>query len=339
MNDASNMHSEFSLIKNYFQRKSKHFSELGQVRQMPQARSDVVLGIGDDAAIIQIPEGYHMVCSIDTSVSGVHFIPDTPASAIGHKALAVSLSDLAAMGATPAWVLMSLSMPVVDKKWLAAFCDGFFALADAYCVQLIGGDLTRGQLAITTHAIGYLPQGQGLFRHAAKVGDTIALTGSLGGAGLALQALRGQISLSQEKLWNLQQCLYRPQPRVVAGFTLLNQAHGAIDLSDGLLSDLQHILTASQVGADIYLDKIPIHPILRAESAMPWEIALSSGDDYELCFTLTPQNWQQINEQLAECGIACYAIGEITEAVEQLRVYERAGGRIWEFKKQGYKHF
>lgn len=294
---------EFELIQRFF-------------TEQKVQRSDVLLGIGDDAALLSPPLGSTLVVSTDTLVAGVHFPHDTAAEAIGYKSLAVNLSDMAAMGAEPAWATLAITLPHNDAPWLTDFSRGLFTLAKAFGVQLIGGDTTHcpagGPLTITVQIMGFVPQGQALTRHGAQPGDGIFLTGSLGDAGLGLQ-LRAQ----QDSSTAAQQLIRRleyPMPRVAAGMALRGIASSAIDVSDGLAADLGHVLAASGVGADIAIARLPLSEALRGLAAEDaWQQAVSAGDDYELCFTAPLAQEAEIVAQLQAVDCPCLLIGEISE--------------------------
>jgi thiamine-monophosphate kinase len=319
---------EFDIIGRYFGRQGLR-------------RADVIVGIGDDAAILRVPEGQDLVVAIDTLISGVHFPEDTPPACIGYKALAVNLSDLAAMGAVPAWATLAMSLPHVDRAWLAAFCRGFFALADEYDVQLIGGDTTRGPLSMSVQVHGLLPRGHGLRRSGARVGDRVFVTGRLGEAAMALQWLQGrrQLAVADDVLRACLERLNRPRPRVEFGLRLRELATSAIDVSDGLVADLGHILTASGVGAKIDLGLLPtlaeLIPELAPEHA--WDLALSGGDDYELCFTVAADREHALVDIATECKVCVTRIGEIV-ADTALRLQCPDGSRF-EPTATGYRHF
>ncbi|MEN8179332.1 MAG: thiamine-phosphate kinase [Pseudomonadota bacterium] len=301
-------------------------------------RSDVRLGIGDDCALLTVSQGMQLVVTMDTLVSGVHFLPDVDPAALGHKALAVNLSDLAAMGAEPAWITLGLTLPEVNPQWLTEFSRGMGQLAARHGVQLIGGDTTRGPLSITIQAQGFLPIGQGLLRSGAQSGDLIYVTGVLGDAGLGLRLL--QQKLSQGSLQTkLIQHLERPEPRVEAGLALRETATSAIDISDGLLADLGHILQASEVGAEVYLDQIPLSPAVKAaiETEDDWSLPLASGDDYELCFTLPPDCEGKMSEMSASLNLSMTCIGKISPE-PGLRCW-RDDNILWEPADSGYVHF
>ena len=261
--------SEFDIIARYFK------------RQRPE-RDDVLLGIGDDAALLQVPAGQQLVVAVDTLVAGRHFPEQTSAADIGYKALAVNLSDLAAMGATPAWATLSLTLPAVDGSLVTGICRWIFCLADEYSVALVGGDTTRGPLSVTVQVHGFIEPGKALRRDAANPGDAVFVSGVPGEAACALkQVLQGETPAD-----TLLQRLNRPQPRVSLGQSLVGLASAAIDVSDGLLADLGHLLSASGCGATLWPDQLPSSPALQALPAgQVLDCQLNGGDDYELCFT------------------------------------------------------
>lgn len=319
---------EFQSIYSYFAKQSLQ-------------RSDVVLGIGDDCALLSVPDGQDLAVSIDTLVAGVHFPIDTAAEDIGYKSLAVSLSDLAAVGAEPAWVTLAVSLTELDENWVAQFCRGFFALAKQHNVQLVGGDVTRGQDTITTQLHGFVPAGEALRRSNAKVGDLIYVTGAIGEAGLGLQLLQNKFQLPDScahQRDDLIQRLNRPEPRVAIGTALRGIANAAIDISDGLVADLKHILEQSQLGATIHLHKLPVAKCFAEvfDAVNGWQQPLTAGDDYELLFTV-PQNEKTTVELLASqhsCAVTC--IGEI-EYQPGMRCY--LDGRLMQLETSGYEHF
>jgi len=280
------------------------YSEFELIRLLSQEsiknRPDVMLGIGDDAALLNVPAGMQLVVSMDTLVHGVHFPESTTPYNIGFKSLAVNLSDMAAMGAEPAWATLSLTLPEADSDWLQEFCRGFFSLANHFGVQLIGGDTTRGPLSATVQMHGFVPEGQALRRDAARVGDLIYVTGTLGDAGIALSLL-GQEQNEIDHCYLLER-LERPSPRIATGLMLRSVAHAAIDISDGLLADLQHICQASGVGATINVDALPLSTAYKSVMVLsdlddPFSLPLSAGDDYELCFTVSPDNVSKLHQQ------------------------------------------
>lgn len=295
----------------------------------------VVLGIGDDAALCEVPPGMQLVISTDTLVAGVHFPVDTAATDIGYKALAVNLSDLAAMGAEPAWFSLALTIPDMDMDWLQAFAHGVLELANEHKIALIGGDTTRGPLSITVTVHGLVPSGTALRRDAAKPGDDIWVTGSLGDAAAALQ----QIGTGLQSM-KLRHRLDRPTPRVAAGLLIRGLANAAIDVSDGLAQDLGHILKASAVGAEIELGRLPVSSSLlefHPDDETRWRLQLSGGDDYELCFSASPKDAFAIEQALAECGVSASVIGHIkADAGLQLLTPE---GDALVLRNAGYQHF
>lgn len=290
------MLSEFELIARHFAR-SPRFESHG-----------VALGVGDDCALLTPSAGCQLAVSVDTSVAGVHFPAEAPPAAIGHRALAVALSDLAAMGAAPRWCLMALSLPEVDDGWLGEFAAGFHALCEQSGVALVGGDVTRGQLAISVTVHGEVPVGAALTRHAARPDEVLAVTGTLGGAHAGLKAWQaGERDLAQPLLASY----LLPQPRLTAGQALRDLASAAIDLSDGLLPDLGHLCEASGVGAELDVTALPLAVGLVAalgeEDAR--QAALAGGDDYELLVSLPQAALGEAQSRLDALGVPLTAIG------------------------------
>ncbi|MCG8486261.1 MAG: thiamine-phosphate kinase [Chromatiales bacterium] len=316
---------EFALINQYF-------------KQLTTPRQDVVLGIGDDAALLQVPEESLLVVSVDTMVSGVHFFEDVAADALGHKALAVNLSDMAAMGAEPSWATLALTLPEVDEQWIADFCRGFAGLANRYNVSLIGGDTTRGPLSVTVQIHGVVPKHQAMRRAGARVGDDIYVTGTLGDAALGLRVLESAQALTADQQ-TLVNRLERPQPRVEAGLALRQLAHSAIDLSDGLLADLGHILTQSGVGASLQLEQLPLSAELISVMGddMDWSRVVSAGDDYELCLTLPAACREEVAAVARQLSLPITRIGSI-EAEPGLRCFDKPG-KPWHSPQLGFDHF
>jgi len=317
--------SEFDIIRHYF---AGHRS----------SRDDVMVGIGDDAALLQVPPGRVLAVCMDTLVAGVHFPLETTAAGIGHKALAVNLSDLAAMGAEPAWATLALTVPDNDATWLASFSDAFFALADRYAVQLVGGDTTRGPLAVTVQAHGFVTPGKALRRQGARPGERIYVTGTLGDAGLALRMTDPGDS------W-LRTRLDFPEPRIEAGLVLRDYASAAIDISDGLLADLGHLLEGDRLGASLRIDALPrSEAFLEAMQVLDpdrrgvyYELPLSAGDDYELCFTVAEKYCGEMEARLAGIPGGCRWIG-VVEAAPGIRCY-RDDGSPYRPSVIGYQHF
>jgi thiamine-monophosphate kinase len=316
---------EFALIRHYF-------------GALTAARSDVVLGIGDDCALLRPTPGSELAVTADTLVAGRHFPVDTAPFDIGWKALAVNLSDLAAMAAEPQWFLLALTLPAADSAWLAAFAAGLRTLADQFGVALIGGDTTRGPLSITITAFGSAPAGTALRRSGARPGDLVCVTGTLGDAALGLQ-LRGAVVAPTEADDDerfLQARLDRPSPRVQAGLALRGLASAAIDLSDGLAGDLGHILTASGVGADLNPAQLPMSAAFARVHAPAQRLQLQAagGDDYELCCCLPPA---QLAAAQARLDLPLTVIGEIS-AQPGLRWHDTRAGAPAPVL-HGYRHF
>ncbi len=318
---------EFSLIARYFDR-------------VRSTRRDVETGIGDDCALLTVAEKQLLAISTDTLVSGIHFLPDIDPRDLGYKALAVNLSDLAAMGADPAWLTLAITLPEIDEPWLEAFSDSLFEQLDYYDMQLIGGDTTRGPLSMTLGIHGLVPAGRALKRSGARAGDWIYVTGTPGdsAAGLAILQDRLAVADAQQADYLLKRHL-RPKPRVLHGQALRDRASSAIDLSDGLISDLGHILKASDCGARIMLDSLPYSDAMRdnvdAEQALRW--ALAGGEDYELCFTVPELNRGALDVAIGNLGVPFTCIGQIVPASEGLQFFEE--GRPVTLDLKGYDHF
>ena len=315
------------------------FSLIDRIRQRTaQSRDDVRLGIGDDAALLAVPSGQELAVAIDTLVEGVHFPRGTAPADIGWKALAVNLSDLAAMGATPAWALLALTLPNADEAFIDGLADGFAQLAQTYRLALVGGDTTRGALTVSVAVHGFVPPGKALTRAGAQVGDAVLVTGTLGDAAAGLRLLQ-QSHHSDAQSNYLIARLHRPTPRIAAGLALRERASACIDVSDGLLADLGHICAASGVGAEIEAALLPRSSALldRFDDARPRDFALSGGDDYELCFTVPPQRVASVQADLAKLGCGATRIGRIVEG-EGVRVRD-ADGQWLEPAQQGWDHF
>lgn len=301
-------------------------------------RDDVNVGIGDDAAIVTVPENYELVITMDTIVEGVHFFPDTCPSHIAYKALAVNLSDLAAMGATPAYFTLSLTLPHSDQRWIEKFCEGLAPIIIDQQIQLIGGDITQGPLSITIQAHGYIEKNKAIRRNGAKPGDIIFVTGALGISALAVQLLENKLTLNTtdhyERVMNR---FYRPPYRVGVGHALRGIASAMIDISDGLAADLNNILIQSRIGASIYTKRLPISPDVTL--AMSQEdailLALSGGEDYELCFTLPPHRVGHLQHLTFDTPITM--IGEISNE-HGLRCINSVGHDL-SLRRLGYEHF
>jgi thiamine-monophosphate kinase len=298
-------------------------------------RADVVLGIGDDAALLQPSANEHLVVAMDTLNAGVHFPEETAPADIGWKALAVNLSDLAAMGARPAWCALSLSLPQADAAWVDGFLDGFCALASEHDIALVGGDTTRGPLSVCVAVHGFVEPGRALRRDGARAGDLVWVTGTLGDAAGALAQWRA----GQEMDPGLRARLERPQPRIAVGRALVGIAHACIDVSDGLLADLGHVCAASGVGAEVSLDTLPWTEALRTHFDLDTRRTLqaSGGDDYELCFT-APESARDAMAQITQdTGVQIVRIGRVV-AGSGVRAFD-ADGEAWHAPRKGHEHF
>lgn len=315
--------NEFELISRYFARRET---------------SGTLLGIGDDAAVLSLTRGRQLVAAIDTLVEGTHFLAGTPPDALGHKALAVNLSDLAAMGATPRWSLLALTLPAPIEAWLRDFAQGFFRLADAHGVALVGGDTTRGPLSISVQVLGEVLPGGFLTRGGAQTDDAVYVTGTLGDAAIGLRSLRADAGEPGPELLAMRRRLTHPTPRVEFGQALVGVATAAIDLSDGLAGDLGHILAASRVGAILDLAALPLSdPVRAAVVAGGWDPVLRGGDDYELCFTAPAASNEEIGSLAAKADVRVTRIGIIT-AQRDLRA-RREDGVLESLIPRGFDHF
>jgi thiamine-monophosphate kinase len=319
------MLSEFSLISRYFDRPLR-------------AGSRTDLGIGDDCALLRPAPGSQLAISSDMLVEGRHFFAGADPRLLGHKCLAVNLSDLAAMGAQPLGFTLALALPAADEAWLSAFSEGLFALADRHGCELIGGDTTRGPLTICITIFGDIPAGQALRRDAAQAGDDIWVSGSLGDARLALAAYRNEISLDAADLAVAGMRMHAPEPRIALGLALRGLAHAAIDISDGLAGDLAHILERSSVGATVDADALPASPVLgRQPQALRRNYTLAGGDDYELCFTAPSSLRGEVEALANHAGIALSRIGTI-DAATGLRLVDSTGAPI-SLEVHSFDHF
>ncbi len=320
------------------------FGLIERIARRAGGRADVALGIGDDAALLQMPAGQQLVVTADTLNDGVHFPAETAPADIGWKALAVNLSDLAAMGAQPAWCTLSLSLPEASPAWVDGFAEGFFALADLHGIALIGGDTTRGPLSISITAMGQVPAGQALRRDGAQVGDDIWVTGVPGEAGVALSLWRARRLQVQRPshipaLEQLRLRLARPTPRVAAGLALRGLATAAIDVSDGLLADLGHICTRSGVAAEVLASALPASPAAAAagQAGLFQAVRATAGDDYELCFCAPATLRRQVAESMACVAVPVTRIGYI-RAGNQVRLVNGEGDLL-EMPTPGFNHF
>lgn len=320
------MLSEFALIRRYFTHAAPHTR----------------LGVGDDGAVIRVGRGKDLVVSADMLIAGRHFEPAADPRRLGHKALAVNLSDMAAMGATPRWATLSLALHHVEPAWLRGFAQGFMQLARRHGVDLIGGDTTRGPLAICVQIMGEVPAGRFLTRSGARGGDEIWVSGHIGDAALALAAMKRRLRLSNKALQALRRRLDRPSPRVALGEALRGIARSAIDISDGLCADLGHICERSRVSARIEFDRLPVSPIVRGHLRVSAgrEAVLAGGDDYELCFTAPPARHRAVRSAASRARTKVTVIGEITAPSREgaVTVFDREGRRM-ELKSAGYDHF
>jgi len=319
--------NEFALIARYFQR--------------PVHDASVRLGIGDDAAVVAPTPGCELAISVDMLVEGRHFLADVDPEALGHKTLAVNLSDLAAMGARPRWALLGGALPDADERWLDAFARGLFAIADRFGVSLIGGDTTRGPRNLCVTIVGEVPAGTAITRAGAHVDDDVWVSGTLGDAMLALAAMQGRTRIDDDALARLRVRLERPEPRVALGEALRGIATAALDVSDGLTGDLAHILDASRVGARIELASIPCDDLLTGklstERPIALECLLAGGDDYELCFTAAPRDRDRVIAAGRVSGVHVRRIGAITSE-RGLRVVD-ADGEAMPSLPRAFDHF
>jgi thiamine-monophosphate kinase len=316
----------------------KEFQLIRQIQQQTSAgladakETGVTLGIGDDAAVLEVPAGYQLVAAMDTLNAGTHFPLDTSAFDIGFKCLAVNLSDLAAMGAIPRWALLSLSLPQAGSDWVRSFTDGFNSLARSHGLSLVGGDTTSGPLSVSLTALGIVEPGKALQRSAAKAGDLLVVSGAVGGAAFALAQLQAGKAADEQYL------LDRPQPRVSLGRALAGYANACIDISDGLLADLRHVLKASACGARLELEKLPATDAMaQLDDESKWNYQLAGGDDYELLFTLPRQYRSKLADWRQQLDIRLSVIGEI-EPQEGCRCIG-PGGVDYDPVKSGFEHF
>ena len=313
---------EFDLIAKYFSRPVRH----------------AVLGGGDDCALLQPTPGMQWAVSTDALVEGRHFLSTVPPDALGHKSLAVNLSDLAACGARPVAFTLSLTLPRVDEPFLAGFAAGLYALADAHGIELVGGDTTAGPLNIGITVMGEVPPGQALRRGGAKPGDELWVSGRLGDARLALEAFRGQVALRGEAFDDVRRAMERPQPRVALGLALRGVASAAIDLSDGLVGDLGHVLRASAVGATLRLADIPHGPHVAAcTEGQQRQCLLAGGDDYELLFAAPASVHARVRDAGVRAGTPVTCIGTL-DAASGLRVVDADGAAV-PLAERAFDHF
>ncbi|WP_371188907.1 thiamine-phosphate kinase [Thalassotalea maritima] len=316
---------EFELIKQFF-------------TAQPVARKDVTLGIGDDCALLSAGGDNLIAVTTDTLVAGVHFPVDTHPRAIGHKAVAVNLSDLAAMGAMPSWISVAITLPSVDESWLREFSQGMFELTEYYNVQVIGGDTTQGPLSITITAQGLVPEERVLRRDGAQNGDYVFVTNTVGDAGLALAAINGQVDLAEQDRQKVMKKLDFPKPQVLVGQMIREFATAAIDVSDGLLADLTHLCKASTLGIDLDADNIPMSETLLTNLGKEQAInmALTAGDDYQLIFTVPATNKVGVETAMAHANVDYRCLGQLNPS-QIIQVFHN--GEPFNVSQPGFEHF
>jgi thiamine-monophosphate kinase len=318
--------SEHALIERFF-------------RDCGAQRADVRVGIGDDAALLNVPAGMELVAKVDTVVCGVHFLPDAPPETVGHRALARNLSDVAAMGARPAWALMALTLPKVDEPWLGKFASGFGALAREHDVALVGGDTTQGPLCISVHLLGYVEPGRAMLRSGARPGDALFASGTFGDSAAGLRIERGELAASDPAhAAYLRQRFLTPTPRVELGLGLGAFASACIDISDGLLGDAGKLAAASGCGVEIEYEALPLSAALVAAvgDERARTLALTGGEDYELCFAVPASRIANLQREMPSERWNYRRIGTVREAAGA--VVTRAG-TVMEFSHSGFEHF
>jgi len=320
------MPGEFELIERYF------------TYPAPGA----VLGVGDDAALVRAERGLDIAVSTDMLVCGCHFFPDADPLRLGHKALAVNLSDMAAMGATPRWVTLCVALPHVDAAWVRSFMRGFMRLARRHETDLVGGDTTRGPLTLCVQIMGVVPAGQALRRDGARAGDDVWVSGTLGDAALAVAAANKQVRLDRAERERVARRLDAPTPRVALGQALRGVARSAIDVSDGLVADLGHICERSRLAAEVELERVPASTIVQrcADTRLARNAMLAGGDDYELCFTAPPAARAQVEQAARSVRMRVTRIGRMNKAgAEGPQVTVLSAGRPLKLPRAGYDHF
>ena len=339
MHSESSPLGEFDLIQRFF--------KAGADAMRPNDEKTIALGIGDDCALLKPVAGEEIAITSDMLVEGRHFLLDANPELLGRKALAVNLSDLAAMGAKPIGFTLAIALPKVDTAWLAAFSKGLFAIASHYSCPLIGGDTTAGPLTISITAFGSIPSRKAIRRSGAKVGDDIWVSGTVGDARLALAALRHEINLPESDFKQIEHRMHNPTPRVELGIKVRDIASAALDISDGLLGDLRHILKQSQVSAEVFLDQLPTSTTLKKQSEdIQNQFAARGGDDYEICFTASIEKRDAINQISTALNLPLTRIGSITEkvgAVEKLHLLNKHDDLLDEAKTavllKSFDHF
>jgi thiamine-monophosphate kinase len=318
---------EFELIRRFFVR-----------NEGTRRESGVILSIGDDAALLDLPKGADLVAAVDTIVAGRHFPEDADARSIGHRALAVNLSDIAAMGATPLWATLALTMPSVDLKWLAGFAAGFLDLADAHAVALVGGDTTRGPLTVSVQILGHVPHGAALRRSGAQAGDLLAVSGTLGDAAAGLAMLKAASPSAGRHVEELIHRFDYAEPRVQLGLAARGIASAAMDLSDGLVGDLPKLAQASGLAARVSVERLPLSPAMRAavsaDQALDW--ALAGGDDYELLLAVPPKRFAELKAAADRLNLLLTPIGELCDGVG---VTWSRNGKEFVPSVSGFDHF
>ncbi len=318
------MPSEFALIRKHFTRPARHTD----------------LAVGDDAALIRPSAGMQLAISTDMLVAGTHFFADTDPEDLGWKTLAVNVSDLAAMGAEPRWVVLAASLPAPDEAWIAAFAKGFFACSEAFGIDVIGGDTTRGPLNLCPTIFGEVPVGRAITRAGARPGDDLWVSGTPGRDALGLAQLRGEAELADGHRADCLAALHRPQPRVALGLALRGLASSMLDVSDGILGDLGHILDQSSVGAVISESAMPLAPLQAAcgDAALAFRACTAGGDDYELLFTTTAARRAEVDALAPQLGLPLHRIGTITPASQGLCL-QGHDGQLHPLAARGYDHF
>jgi len=317
------MLTEFEIIRRYFSPPTDH----------------TILAGGDDAALVSVTAGMDLAVTTDALVAGRHFFPDADPRGVGHKSMAVNLSDMAAMGAVPRWATLSLTIPEADERWLAAFAEGFLSLAHRYEVDLIGGDTTRGPLAICVQVLGEVEQGKALRRAGARPGHDLWVSGEVGDAALALAHVRGEFELHARDRDHAMQRLDLPQPRVAVGRGLVGLASSCIDVSDGLVADVGHVAECSNVAIVVEWDAVPLSALGARYRDYPLvqRAALAGGDDYELAFTAAPALRDEIAAVAARVGVSLTRIGRVEQG-GGVTVIDRAGRPI-ALAEAGFDHF
>lgn len=316
----------------------KEFEIIERYLAIDGKRKDVVKGVGDDCALLKVPRGQRLAVSMDTLVAGVHFMADSNAADIAHKAVAVNLSDLSAAGAEPAWLTMSITMPEFNQEWLESFHHGLKRIVEFFGVQIIGGDTCRGPLSITIQAHGFVPEAVFHQRSTAQAGELICVTGELGDAALGLKVAQSELSVPPAVASQLLKKYYTPYPRIAAGIALRGRATSVIDISDGLLADVNHISQQSGVGALLRQERIPLSKAAMAieDEKLRMQAALSGGDDYELCFTVKEDELESTRQALETVGTDCIPIGRLTGKPGVRMLHHKDEVNLTHF---GYQHF